>query len=176
MKNKTLMKIADISGWLLLIVLVLYFISGYAMVREYGMNHLMSRHGARELHESLAVLFLLFLSLHVVPYYYVRKKLKRMAIILLVVLILPALGVLAVNKLQDRAKSEVKTSVQMEQQVQQAQQELKPQAKVGRLSEKDKKNAAVRCDGCKKRCLIKQGEEGDCGQVKNVDGKLVPTY
>jgi UPF0716 family protein affecting phage T7 exclusion len=155
MKNKILMKISSISGWLLLAVLVLYFISGYAMVREYGMNHLMSRRSASSMHGSLAALFFALLALHIVPYYYVRKRLKRMVILLLIVFILPVLGVYAVNKIQKQNISGAKPPAQVEQQPEQA-----------------GKNAAVQCEGCKRRCLIKPGETGECGQVKNVDGKL----
>lgn len=157
MKNKTLIKIADMAGWALLVVLVLYFISGYAMVREYGMDHLMEMKSASNLHGSLAALFFTFLTLHITPYYYVRKKLKRMVVLLLIVFLLPVLGVYAVNQLHKQDTKGVQPQVQKEQQ-----------------AEEVKKDFAVKCEGCKRECLIKPGETGECGQVKNVDGKLVP--
>jgi len=96
--NKTLLKIAEFSGWMLLVMLILYFISGYAMVREYGMDALMTKHRAWIWHKYLAVPFLIFLFLHIVPYYVVRKQIKKFLILLSVVIILPVVGIYAINQ------------------------------------------------------------------------------
>ncbi len=98
MSNKNLLKIANISGWILLIILLLYFISGYAMVRQYGMDALMTRPHAWFWHKYLTVPFLIFLVLHIVPYYIVRKQIKRFLIILSIVIAVPVIGVYAVNE------------------------------------------------------------------------------
>ncbi len=34
---------------------------------------------------------------------------------------------------------------------------------------------AIRCNNCPCNCLIKPNQTGDCGQYKNVNGKLVST-
>lgn len=157
MKNRTYTKIGDISGWLLLVVLVLYFISGYALVHKYGMGTFMNSQSASWLHNSLTALFFAFLLLHIVPYYYVRKKIKRMMAILLMVFILPAFGVFVVSKFQ----------VADNNQVQQCGRAVNVESQPARK--------AIRCDRCPGRCLIKPNEKGACGKVKNVDGRLVPT-
>jgi len=149
MNNKNLLKIANISGWLLLIMLILYFISGYSMVHKYGMNHIMNNSQAHYWHGILAFPFLIFLILHIVPYYYVKKQIKRLLIILSIIISLPVLSVLAINKFQ---KPAVKPPVKSEQ----------------------TQNKAVRCKNCPNECLIKPNQTGDCGRYKNVDGKLQP--
>lgn len=156
MNNRTYTKIGDISGWLLLAVLVLYFISGYAMMREHGMETLMNRQSASWLHNFLIAPFFVFLFLHIVPYYYVRKKLKRMTAIALAVLMIPMLVVFAVNKLQTADNN---TTQQGEQTVN---------------VENQPDNKTIQCDKCPCRCLIKPCEKGACGKIKNVDGRLVP--
>ena len=147
MKPKMLYKIANISGWLLLVMLILYFISGYAMVHKYGMEGLMNASHAKNWHTYLALPFLIFLFLHIVPYYVVRKQVKKLLITFLVVFSLPVLGVFAINKFQPK--------------------EVKPPAVT-----KEQENKAVQCDKCPKGCIIKPGERGECGRVENIDGKL----
>lgn len=149
MNNKNLLKIANISGWLLLIILILYFISGYSMVHKYGMDVLMSKSQAWSWHTYLALPFLVFLLLHIVPHYVVRKQVKRLLIILSIVITLPVLSVLAIDKFQEP--------------------EAKPPVKSGQTQDK-----SVRCKNCPNECLIKPNETGECGQYKNIDGKLVP--
>lgn len=147
MSNKTLLKIAGISGWALLAMLVLYFISGYAMVHRYGMDALMNKSQAWFWHKCLTVPFFVFLALHIAPYYIVRKQVKRLLLISAIVLALPVLGVYAVNELQ---KQEAKPSETQQERVQKA----------------------VACPNCSKGCVIKPGQTGECGKYKNVDGNL----
>lgn len=33
---------------------------------------------------------------------------------------------------------------------------------------------SIRCDNCPCNCLIKPNQTGECGQYKNVNGKLIP--
>jgi hypothetical protein len=42
------------------------------------------------------------------------------------------------------------------------------------IKQENTKNKSVRCQNCPANCLIKLNETGDCGQYKNVEGKLVP--
>lgn len=148
MNNKNLFKIAKISGWMLIIVLVLYFISGYAMIHKYGMDVLMTRSQAHSWHNYLAIPLLTLLLLHIAPYYYTRKRLKRLMVLLFLVIIIPALSVLAINKLQ-------KT-------------ESKPQ------NTEQKQTKAVRCDNCPNNCLIQPNKTGKCGHYTNKNGEIVP--
>jgi len=149
MKTKNLLKIANISGWMLLIILILYFISGYSMAHKYGMDVIMSNSQAWSWHTYLALPFLIFLLLHIVPHYVVRKQIKRLLIILSIVIALPVLSVLAIDKFQ---KPEVKPPVKSEQ----------------------TQDKSVRCKNCPNECLIKPGEVGKCGKFKNVDGEIKP--
>lgn len=137
-------------------VLVLYFISGYAMVREYGMDSVMNRQSASWLHSSLTALFFGFLFLHIVPYYYVRKKLKRMTAILLAVFMLPLLGIFTVNKMHVAGNNQAQ-----------------PCERTVNVESRVDKNA-IQCDKCPCRCSIKPGEKGACGRIQNIDGYLVP--
>lgn len=149
MKPKNLLKIANISGWILLIILIFYFISGYAVAHKYGMDALMSKPQAWAWHKNLAAPFFVFLLLHIVPYYIVKKQVKRLIIILSIVIALPVMSVLAINKFQKP--------------------EAKPPAKSGQ------ENKSIRCQNCSRECLIKPGETGECGELENIDGKLKPT-
>lgn len=145
-----LYKIADISGWILLALLVLYFISGYAMVHKYGMQYLMNNAHAWSWHRYLTIPFFIFLVLHIVPYYVVRKQLKKMFVISSIVVLLPVLGVYGINTLQVKEQHMVTTQ------------------------QKEVTDNAVRCQNCPRNCIIKPNETGQCGQFKNIDGKLKP--
>lgn len=147
MNNKILYKIANISGWILLVILCLYFISGYAMVREYGMDALLSRKNAHVCHEILALPFFIALILHVVPYYMIKKQLKRLFITFILVLLIPFVGVLAVNKHVKPANPQVENQ--------------------------SSQNQTVKCHNCSNNCVLKNGEIGDCGHYKNSDGKII---
>lgn len=111
MKPKHLYKLGEISGWLLVVMLFLYFTSGYAMVHKYGMNSLMSGSQAWFWHSCLTLPFIIILFLHITPYYIVRKQLKKFFIILSIVIALPAMSVYAINKIQ---KPEVKQPEKIE--------------------------------------------------------------
>lgn len=147
MKNKHLLKIADISGWLLLVILILYFISGYAIVHKYGMEYLMNNEHAWFWHQYLTIPFFIFLFLHIIPYYYVRKQIKKLAVILIIVFALPVLGVLAINMYQ---KPTTKQLIKKEQQ------------------------KSITCPNCPRGCKLKHGQTGDCGKFKNQNGMIIP--
>ena len=92
MNNKTLLKIAHIAGWVLLIIILFYLISGYAMVKEYGLEHLMHRKSAWSMHKLLAIPLIAALVLHIVPYYIVRKQVKRLLVITGIIIAVSVLG------------------------------------------------------------------------------------
>lgn len=75
-KKLFLFKLAKISGWMLLIILFLYFVSGYAMVHEFGMDKVLHRHQAYVLHKILAIPFLVCLILHIMPYQFLKSHKK----------------------------------------------------------------------------------------------------
>lgn len=148
MSNKNLIKIAAASGWLLLAMLILYFISGYAMVQKYGMDTIMARPQALFWHKYLTIPFFVFLVLHIAPYYIVRKQVKRLLLISGLLIALSVFGVYTVNKF-------VKL-------------ETKQHKKFLHRQEK-----SVTCPNCPKGCIIKEGEYRECGKYKNLDGKLL---
>ncbi len=148
MKNKYLLKIAGISGWLLLAMLVFYFVSGYAIVHKYGLDSIMSNSQAWFWHKYLTIPFFIFLILHIVPYFIVRKQVKKFLVILTIVLALPIMSSFAIDQFQKP--------------------EVKPPAKTGQ------ENKVIKCPNCPRGCIIKEGETGECGQYKNIDGKLQP--
>ncbi len=149
MKTKNLLKIANISGWLLVTMLVLYFISGYAMVHKYGMNALMSKSQAWFWHSYLTIPFIILLFAHITPYFIVRKQVKKCLIFIGIVIALPMMSVYAIDKLQKPAITTPDKKEQTE-------------------------NKSVKCKNCPKECLIKPGETGECGKFKNANGKIQP--
>jgi hypothetical protein len=80
--NVILHKCAIISGWILLVMIIIFFISGYALVHEYGFDRLMNHKTAWHWHSTLAIPFLILLFLHVFPaiYFKIRKILKKFKI------------------------------------------------------------------------------------------------
>jgi uncharacterized membrane protein len=92
MNNKNLYRIANIVGWLLIIVITIFFISGYSMGRD-GITFFMSRANARFWHEFLPIPFCVLLVAHIVPYYIIKKQLKKFCLILVSVIVLAILTV-----------------------------------------------------------------------------------
>lgn len=150
MKPKNLYKLANFSGWALLVILILYFISGYAMVHKYGMDYIMSNSHAWVWHKYLTIPFFVFLFLHIVPYYVVREQVKKLCIILALVFAIPALGVFAIDKV------------------------ITPQ-KESNIKEQASQKKSVKCKNCPNECILKPGETGKCGQYQNIDGEIKPT-
>ena len=99
MNNHTLLKIANVSGWLLLLILIFYFISGYALVQEYGFDRLMHNYSAWTLHKYMTIPFLIFLVLHIVPYYVVKNQVKRLLAIVGIILVLSVSGAFAIDNI-----------------------------------------------------------------------------
>jgi hypothetical protein len=65
MVNKTLLvKIDRISAWILLVLMILFFITGYSMTAEYGMNKVIGILHATQIHTGLSELVLLFFAIH----------------------------------------------------------------------------------------------------------------
>lgn len=91
--NKTLFTIVKNTGWLLVVVLALYFISGYSMANSY----ILTRHNARLIHECLAVPAILLLLTHVISFYVAKKQLKKCLLILSSIVACTLLGVFVMN-------------------------------------------------------------------------------
>jgi uncharacterized BrkB/YihY/UPF0761 family membrane protein len=63
-----------ISGWILLLMIIIYFVSGYALVREYGFDRLMSHKDAWKWHNLLTIPFFIALFIHIFPVFYFASK------------------------------------------------------------------------------------------------------
>lgn len=75
------LKIARVSGWLLLPLLLIYIVSGFSLCGKYGCSSILSTQNALLLHKSLDVPLVLLLLIHVVSSGYLalwRWKKKRM--------------------------------------------------------------------------------------------------
>ena len=72
--NALLYKIQKISGWLLFVMLIIYFVSGYAMVHKYGLNAIITRKDARFWHTVLACPFFIATFAHIFPSIYFAAK------------------------------------------------------------------------------------------------------
>lgn len=72
--DSILHKCVRISGWLLFVMIIIYFISGYALVHEHGFDKLLARKYARMLHCVMDIPFLILLVMHVFPNIYFRVK------------------------------------------------------------------------------------------------------
>ncbi len=59
-----LVKIDRISAWILMILMILFFISGYSMTAEYGMGSVIDRVRATQIHVGISELVLLFFAIH----------------------------------------------------------------------------------------------------------------
>ena len=146
--KKYFVKIANFSGWILLSLLVFYFVSGYAIVHKYGMDSLMNNSQAWFWHKYLTIPFFVFLLLHIVPYFVVRKQVKKLLLFFLIAVAVPILSAVAIEKTQPTKE--------------------KPQVKT------EQESKTVQCPNCPKGCVLKPGETGDCGQFENKDGILQP--
>ena len=62
--NKVGVKIDRISAWILLVLMILFFISGYSMTSEYGMNNVLQRIPATQIHVGISELVVLFFAIH----------------------------------------------------------------------------------------------------------------
>ncbi len=130
-------------------MVILYVISGYAILHKYGIDAVMTKSHAWFWHKYLTIPFFVFLVLHIVPYYVVRKQVKRLFVISGIVIALPVMAVYGINKYQEP--------------------EVKPPVKSGQ-----QENKIIRCPNCPRECELKPGETGECGQYENIDGKIVP--
>jgi len=59
-----LWKIDRIAAWILLVLMIFFLISGYSMTSEYGMNSVIDRVTATQIHISLSELVVLFFAIH----------------------------------------------------------------------------------------------------------------
>jgi len=69
-----LQKISRISGWLLLLLIILYLLTGYSLAGKYGLHRLLDPSIARVIHGNLDFLLIILLILHVLPW--VKRKWK----------------------------------------------------------------------------------------------------
>lgn len=73
-----LLEIDRITRWFLLLLILLYFISGYSMVGKFGMNKILSKKIATRIHTILDFPTLLLLAIHCCPriYFFLRRRRK----------------------------------------------------------------------------------------------------
>ena len=57
-------RISRVAAWLLLVVLLLYMVSGYALCGRYGADRLMDSQLALAIHDDLDVPFFVLLAVH----------------------------------------------------------------------------------------------------------------
>jgi len=72
--NFILYRCMRISGWVLLLMIIVYFISGYALVEKYGFEKLMAHKNAWYWHSIMTIPFLIALFLHIFPVFYFAIK------------------------------------------------------------------------------------------------------
>lgn len=65
-----------IVSYLLLIMLVMYFVTGFAMTRQFGFDHIISRHLAHTIHLNMTLPFVILVILHV--FMYVKADIKKL--------------------------------------------------------------------------------------------------
>ena len=65
-----------IVSYLLLVMLVMYFITGFAMTRQFGFDHIMSRHLAHTIHLNMTIPFVILIILHV--FIYIKSDIKKL--------------------------------------------------------------------------------------------------
>jgi thiosulfate reductase cytochrome b subunit len=65
MVSKTLLlKIDRASAWILLVLMILFIVSGYSLTSEYGMNKVMPWVAAVQIHINLSELLVIFFVIH----------------------------------------------------------------------------------------------------------------
>jgi len=69
-----LIKIVRLSGWFLLVVTLLYIMSGYALCGRFGFGRLIGPSSALRLHKTLNVPFVALFLLHSLPSIYLAVK------------------------------------------------------------------------------------------------------
>ncbi len=76
-RNLLLMRISRYSAYVLTFLMVLFFISGYAMTGLYGMNGVIDKISATFIHLTFDGILLIFLVLHAgIEIYFELKKRK----------------------------------------------------------------------------------------------------
>ena len=70
-------KLGRISGWLLLVVILIYMASGYALCNDFGLGWLMSPGPALWLHKAMNWPLIVLMAGHVVPSIYLAFRRSR---------------------------------------------------------------------------------------------------
>jgi len=148
---KILFKLWQISGWVLLFLTILFFVSGYGMTKQIIPVNL-----AVKIHNQiLPIPFLLFLILHCL--FPGRNLFKRipLKIILAVLFLFFVVGLAGFLIYQEEKMPKVSLG------------DFYPARFYETLD-----NKIVRCNLCPNRCILFQGQIGLCKARKNVDGRL----
>jgi len=73
--NVRLLRISRISAWVLLVLIILYIITGFSMTGRYGFSKLISISTATLIHDNLCVLVIIFFLLHAgISVYFALKR------------------------------------------------------------------------------------------------------
>jgi len=148
---KILFKLHRISGWVLLFLVFLFFLSGYGMTKQI-INPVL----AAKIHNYfLPIPFLIFLFLHCLfPFKILIKKISlKLLLALLFAVFLLLFSLFFIYRIEK------------------AQKELPENYHLGKFYE-TLDNNFVRCQLCPNRCLLAPGQIGLCKARKNIDGKL----
>jgi len=151
MSPRILFKLCQISGWILLFLTILFFISGYGMTKQIIPVDL-----ATWLHNQiLPIPFLIFLILHIL--FPLRNLLRRIpfkiilaTLFLIFIISLAGFFIYRAEKIQKETLKD-----------------FYPARFYETLD-----NKIVRCNLCPNRCVLSPGQIGLCKARKNVDGKL----
>lgn len=74
---RRLKKVSRVSAYLLLIVCILYIISGYSITGKYGFESIMEREMAIFIHLNLDIIFIILFVLHAGIEIYLRLFIKH---------------------------------------------------------------------------------------------------
>jgi len=151
MNAKILFKLSQISGWVLLFLTTLFFISGYGMTKQIIPVGL-----ATWLHNRiLPIPFLIFLVLHCL--FPVRNLLRRTSPKTIFAFLFSVLVVGLAGFFIFRSEKASRETVE----------DFHPAKFYENLD-----NKIVRCNLCPNHCILAPGQIGLCKARKNVDGKL----
>ncbi|RLJ00236.1 MAG: hypothetical protein DRP03_01155 [Candidatus Aenigmatarchaeota archaeon] len=77
MKPSTLLRTGRVCGYILLLFILLYLITGFSITGKFGFHKIINKNLALLIHLNMEIPFLIVLILHVFPHLYLRYIKKR---------------------------------------------------------------------------------------------------
>jgi len=75
--NAILLKISRFSAWVLLVLVIINFITGFSMTGRFGFNRLINVRTATLIHDNIWILLIIFFLLHAgISIYFALKRWK----------------------------------------------------------------------------------------------------